>query len=112
MVGTRCDPKLTVGNEIVRALPRPSSSETLTDCNDASMGNTAVVSKAGRVFVTKLARSLLKSIAVTCRFGFGASERSTLRRGGAVWTATVGATTGVDKESVFWGSSRTGADGG
>ena len=30
-VKTRCDPKLTEGTEIVRELPRPSSSETLSD---------------------------------------------------------------------------------
>jgi hypothetical protein len=28
---TRDDPKLTVGNEIVRELPRPSSTETFSD---------------------------------------------------------------------------------
>ncbi len=28
---TRCDPKLTLGSEIVRELPRPSSRETFSD---------------------------------------------------------------------------------
>jgi hypothetical protein len=35
---TRCDPKLTLGTEIVRELPRPSSIETFTDCGEPSIG--------------------------------------------------------------------------
>src|SRR5687768_18439182 len=35
---TRCDPKLTVGTEIVRELPRPLSNETFTGFDDASIG--------------------------------------------------------------------------
>jgi hypothetical protein len=38
----RCDPKLTVGNEIVRELPRPSSTETFSDWDEALMGKAVV----------------------------------------------------------------------
>src|SRR6185503_1544463 len=38
-VSTRRDPKLTVGTEIVRDEPRPSSSDTLNDGCETSMGN-------------------------------------------------------------------------
>src|SRR5688500_20059786 len=37
---TRCDPKLTVGTEIVRELPLPSSNETFTGFDDRSEEHT------------------------------------------------------------------------
>ena len=38
----RCEPKLTVGREIVRDKPLPLSTETFSDWYDALMGNAAV----------------------------------------------------------------------
>jgi hypothetical protein len=68
VAGTRCEPKLTGGKEIIRAFPRPSSSETLTDCNDASIGNTVSLFSAGRAFEITFARWLLKSATANALF--------------------------------------------
>ena len=87
----RCEPKLTVGNEIVRALPRPSSSETLRDCAGPSIGNTGSLLSGGSVLLTTLARSLLKSTAVSERFGFATNGRSIFRFDSLFTTITGGA---------------------
>jgi len=41
----RCCPNRIVGTEMVFAFPRPSSSESLSGCTDASIGNTVVASE-------------------------------------------------------------------
>src|SRR5215208_6038495 len=52
---------------MVRAFPRPSSSETLSDCNDASIGK--AVDAATLPLITS-ARVLLKSTVATGRLFF------------------------------------------
>jgi hypothetical protein len=70
-----------VGTEMIRAFPRPSSSETLSDCNDASIGN--AVEAATLPLITS-ARSLLKSTVATVRlfFAVAGTGRSFLIPGG------------------------------
>lgn len=65
----RCEPNLTVGTEIVRAFPCPSSSETLSDCSDASIGKTPLA-PAGSNPVKTSARWLLKSTVTIGRLYF------------------------------------------
>jgi hypothetical protein len=52
---------------MVRALPRPSSSENLSDCNDASIGKTV---EAATLPLMTSARWLLKSTATAGRLTF------------------------------------------
>src|SRR5262249_29181912 len=66
----RCEPKRIMGTETVLAFPRPSSSEILNDCNDASIGKTAVVPTASDPEITG-ARSLALSMVLRGCFTFG-----------------------------------------
>jgi hypothetical protein len=70
---TRCEPKLIVGTEIVRALPLPSSIETFNDCNEASIGKMADCRCESDITdAPSLARSIDASD------GFGLAKRSPL----------------------------------
>ena len=100
----RCEPKLIVGTEIVRALPWPSSIETLNDCNEASTGKIAACRCESE---NSVAPSLARSRTAIGRFGCTGLSFLILR--GASFEATAGrCTNGCSLTSTGLGAGPVG----
>src|SRR5215217_3499004 len=91
-----------VGTEMVRAFPRPSSSDTLNGSKDASIGNAADVPTASIPLITS-ARSLLKSAATNGRLFLEPAETE---RSGLL---DCGRLSGIPATNFLFGSMGTGA---
>ena len=85
---TLCDPNVIVGTEMVRALPSPSSSETVNDSSEVSIGK---IGDCRCELEITGARSLAKSAAMRRGRAFDVVGRSLLGRRGPLSDATAGA---------------------